>query len=109
MLGQTSRAETDSPETRPNIIVIMADDLGYGDLSCYGGIYAVPTPHIDRLAASGIQFTDGYVTAPICGPSRIGFMTGRYQNRIGQDLNDKEEYFIPEDSPTIAKTLKSAG
>ncbi|MFK7779111.1 MAG: sulfatase-like hydrolase/transferase, partial [Gimesia sp.] len=69
---------------RPNIIFIMADDLGYGDLSCYGAI-DLKTPILDRLAADGVKFTDFYANAPVCSPTRAAFLTGRYQQRIGLD------------------------
>lgn len=69
----------------PNIIIIFADDLGYGDVSTYNAASSSPTPNIDSIAASGAKFTDGYVTAPVCSPSRAGLMTGRYQQRFGFD------------------------
>ena len=68
---------------QPNILLIFVDDLGYGDPGCYGGT-AISTPNIDRLAAEGIRLTDGYVTAPVCGPSRVGLLTGAYQQRFGR-------------------------
>ena len=67
---------------KPNILLILADDLGYGDLGCYG-CKDIETPNLDRLAESGILLRDGYVTHPYCGPSRAGLMTGRYQMRHG--------------------------
>ncbi len=67
---------------RPNVLVILADDLGYHDLSCQGAD-DFSTPNIDQLAASGVRFTDGYVSAPQCGPSRAGLMTGISQSRFG--------------------------
>ena len=70
---------------RPNVVLIIADDLGHGDLSSYGG--GVPTPNIDALAASGVRFTQGYVTHPVCAPSRAAIMTGRYQQRFGYEFN----------------------
>lgn len=66
----------------PNIVLILTDDLGYGDLGCYGG-RAIRTPNIDRLAAEGVRFTDFYACAPICTPSRAGLLTGRYPHRTG--------------------------
>ena len=69
----------------PNIVVILTDDLGYGDLGCYGS-RAIRTPHIDRLAAEGMRFTDFYASAPICTPSRAGLLTGRYPHRTGLTL-----------------------
>ena len=69
----------DSP-TRPNVVIFYLDDLGYGDPACYGG-KLTPTPQIDSLAKHGVRFTDGYVAACVCSPSRVGLMTGRYQQR----------------------------
>jgi arylsulfatase A-like enzyme len=66
----------------PNVVVILADDLGYGDVSADGGDW-IPTPNIDALARSGARFTDGYVTAAVCSPSRAGLLTGRHQSRFG--------------------------
>src|SRR2546427_11283668 len=71
---------------KPNIIVIVADDLGYADLGCQG-CADVPTPHIDSLAKNGVRFTSGYVTCPVCSPTRAGLMTGRYQQRFGHEFN----------------------
>ena len=73
-------------EQRPNVIFIVADDLGYGELGCYGG-EDIPTPQIDALAASGARFASGYVTAPFCAASRGALMTGRYQTRFGFEFN----------------------
>ena len=68
--------------TPPNIIYILADDMGYGDLSCYGS-EAITTPNIDRLADQGMRFTDFYVCNALCSPSRAGLLTGRYAHRTG--------------------------
>lgn len=72
---------------QPNIIVILTDDHGYADLGVQGLVDDVRTPNIDRLANEGVRFTSGYVTAPICGPSRAGLMTGRYQQRMAVETN----------------------
>ena len=72
---------------RPNIVILFADDLGYGSVSWYGG--DIPTPNIDSIAKNGIGFTSGYMTAPVCNPSRPGLMTGRYQQRWGKELNSQ--------------------
>lgn len=74
------------PETAPNIILIVADDLGYGDTGVYGSTL-IKTPNIDALAHSGVRFTAGYVTHPVCSPSRAALMTGRYQQRFGYEFN----------------------
>lgn len=98
-----------SAEPRPNIILIFADDLGYGDTGCYGGKLA-PTPHIDRLAAGGVRCTDGYVTAPVCAPSRCGIMTGAYNQRFGMQWNDdRQKYVIPTAHRLMPEALRAAG
>ena len=71
---------------QPNIVVIVADDLGYGELSIQGNA-EIPTPHIDSIAQGGVRFTNGYVTAPNCSPSRAGILTGRYGTRFGHEFN----------------------
>jgi arylsulfatase A-like enzyme len=90
---------------RPNVVVMVADDLGYGDVSCLSH-GAVRTPSIDRLAKSGVTFTAGYVTAPLCAPSRAGFFTGRYQQRFAFLNNDGG---IPADVPLLPGILREAG
>lgn len=100
---------------RPNVILILADDLGYADVSAYpGGRF--PTPNIDRIARDGVLFTDGYATAPVCGPSRAGLMTGRYQERFGFDYNNgpaqrdiAEGLGLPTGELTLAQLLRQAG
>src|SRR5687768_9057086 len=69
----------DAAEVRPNIIVVLADDLGWGDLSSYGG--KVPTPQLDAMAREGTRFTQFYVASPICSPSRTGLITGQFPGR----------------------------
>jgi len=71
---------------RPNIIILLADDLGWADLG-YQGSNDIRSPHIDKLANNGIRFTDGHVSASVCSPSRAGLMTGRYQQRFGHEAN----------------------
>jgi arylsulfatase A-like enzyme len=99
---------------RPNIVLLVADDLGYGELGCYGG-EEIPTPHIDSLAAGGVRFSDGYVTAPYCAASRAGLFTGRYQTRFGFEFNpigaqnEDPQVGLPVEERTIADTLRDSG
>jgi arylsulfatase A-like enzyme len=75
-----------SAAAKPNILIILADDMGWGDAG-FNGCEDIPTPHIDSIASNGVRFTQGYVTAPQCGPSRAGLLTGMYQNRLGIETN----------------------
>jgi len=97
---------------QPNVLVIVADDLGYADIGAHGG-KAVPTPHIDALAASGVRCTSGYVSAPYCSPSRAGFLTGKAQTRFGHEFNphvgDEAKLGLPLDQRTIANVLHDTG
>lgn len=98
----------------PNIVLIVADDLGYGELGCYGG-KDVPTPNLDRLATEGVRFTQGYVTASFCAPSRAALLTGRYQTRFGFEanatgaLNADPRIGLPADQVTLAHRLRAQG
>ena len=94
----------------PNVILILADDLGYGDLSCQGSVNDVRTPHIDTLATNGISFSQAYVTAPQCGPSRAALLSGRYQNRFGFESNEwAYNPGMPRSVPLISELLKDHG
>ena len=99
---------------RPNIVVIVADDMGYADIGVHGS-KDIPTPNVDALAAGGIRFTDGYVSGPYCGPTRAGLMTGRYPQRFGQEFNIGQameahrEVGLPVEERTLADHLKAAG
>lgn len=97
-------------ERRPNFIVIFADDLGYGDLSCYGS-KVISTPRLDRMAKEGVRFTDFYVAAPFCSPSRAALLTGRLPARCGVPyvLFPSEHTGLPPSETTIAEVLKQAG
>jgi len=98
--------------TQPNVLVIIADDLGYADIGVHGG-KQVPTPHIDALAASGVRCTNGYVSAPYCSPSRAGFLTGKAATRFGHEFNphvgDEAKLGLPLDQRTIANVMHDAG
>ena len=103
--------QSESPADRPpNFIVIFADDLGYGDLGCYGS-EKIRTPRLDRMAAEGIRFTDFYATAPFCSPSRSSILTGRYPVRAGVPnvLFPTEKTGLDPDEITIAEMLAPAG
>ena len=95
---------------KPNIVLILADDIGYGDLGCYGAA-KIKTPHCDRLAAGGIRFTQGYAPAATCTPTRFAIITGKYAWRQPgtQILPGDAPLCIPEGTPTIASVLKQAG
>ncbi len=121
-LGGCGASLSGKVEKKPNIIVIMSDDVGYGDHGCYGDTNLVPTPNVDRLAKEGVRFTDGYVTAPVCGPCRYGFFTGAYQQRFGVQWNwscwskvpefpdeTVENSRIPSGQKLITETLEAAG
>src|SRR5581483_11616743 len=71
---------------KPNIVILLADDLGYADLG-FQGCKDIPTPHLDALAKSGVRCTNGYVSGPYCSPTRAGLLTGRYQTRFGHEFN----------------------
>lgn len=98
----------------PNVIVLLADDLGYGELGCQGNP-DIPTPHIDSLATNGVRFTAGYMTAPNCSPSRAGLLTGRTPTRFGYEFNPTGErnempgYGLPASERTLAEALHDLG
>ncbi len=98
---------------KPNLVVIMTDDMGYADVG-FNGCKDIPTPHIDSVAANGVKFTSGYVAYSVCGPSRAAFMTGRYGQRFGFERNpqyrpDDENMGLPFTEETMADVLKKAG
>lgn len=110
-LGRTRRGK----KRRPNIVVIISDDMGYRDLGCYG-CKDIKTPGIDSIARNGIRLTNGYVSCPVCSPTRAGLATGRYQQRFGHEYNTgpppgglRENVGLPLSEMTIAEVLKSAG
>ena len=99
---------------RPNFVLIVADDLGYGDVGCYGS-EVNKTPHIDALAASGLRFTDFHSAGPMCSPTRAAMLTGQYQQRFGRmfdtaisGVRDRNRG-LPHEAVTIAEVLKKQG
>ena len=92
----------------PHVLLILVDDMGYGDPGCYNPDSKIPTPNIDRLAAEGIRFTDAHASGPLCHVSRYGLMTGRYPFRINANLWPKQP-LIPAGQTTIASLLRSRG
>ena len=95
---------------RPNIVISHADDLGWGKLGCKGFTKDIPTPYIDSLAKNGLRFTQGYVAATYCSPSRAGLMTGRYPTRFGHELNSVANATgLRLDQTTLATRLKNLG
>lgn len=111
LLALTAAGAAESP--RPNVLLIVADDLGYHDVGFQGG-RDIPTPNLDRLAAGGVRCTAGYVSYSVCSPSRAGFLTGRYQQRFGHEFNPKWDpasttHGLPLSQTTLADALRAAG
>ena len=104
-------AATDNqPAPRPNIVLINADDLGYGDLSCYGATH-IRTPNIDRLAAEGRRFTDAHAASAVCSPSRYGLLTGRYPLRrnLWGPISPRSPLAIDQEHLTLGRLLQGEG
>jgi arylsulfatase B len=105
---------TTASAPRPNIVVLLADDLGYGELGCQGNP-EIPTPHIDSIAARGVRCTQAYVTAPNCSPSRAGLLTGRIPTRFGYEFNpigagnEDPQTGLPPTERTLAESLHDLG
>lgn len=102
-------------ETRPpNVVLLIGDDLGYGELGCYGAT-EIPTPNLDSIAKTGVRMTSGYVSCPVCSPTRAGLLTGRYQQRFGHEFNPgppqqaNAAFGLPLDQKTIANYFQDAG
>ncbi len=110
LFGGVAKGEQNSP----NMVFILADDLGIGDVGCYGGERClIETPNIDALARNGLRFTDAHVNASVCGPTRLALMTGRYPWRFGRPINSGPWGFVGprpgSDKFTLGKLLKRAG
>src|SRR5512140_642243 len=104
-IAGTARGGLAAAAGRPNVLFILADDLGYGDLSCYGRP-DYKTPVLDALAKQGIRFTDNYAAAPVCTPARCAYVTGRYPQRLPVGLEeplkkDKPNLGLPPGVPTV--------
>ncbi|MFO7178854.1 MAG: sulfatase-like hydrolase/transferase [Pseudomonadota bacterium] len=102
-----------NPSNRPNFVFILADDLGYADLHCYGG-RAPCSPNLDKLASQGLRFTNGYANSSVCSPSRMAIATGRYQHRIRGGFDEpiasaSPALGLPPEHPTMASLLRDAG
>lgn len=104
----TSLTPLPAAEKNPNILIIVGDDMGYADMG-FHGCKDIPTPNLDALAASGVRFTNGYVSGPYCSPTRAGLLTGRYQQRFGHEFNPDGKHGLSLAETTIANRLKSAG
>jgi arylsulfatase A-like enzyme len=105
-------AQKPAEPARPNIVLILADDLGYGDPRCYNPQSKIPTPNIDRLAAEGMRFTDAHTPSSVCTPTRYGLLTGRYcwRTRLKSGvLQGYDPLLIEPGRPTLASMLKSRG
>ena len=109
-IAMISQAQAQADRTRPNIIIILADDIGYGDLSCYGAT-KIKTPNLDKLATQGIRYTDAHCAAAVCTPTRYALMTGQYAWRHPPArgiLSGVAPLAIPLDRMTVPKLLKKA-
>jgi arylsulfatase A-like enzyme len=109
LLGSHAALQADDvPIKRPHIVVILVDDMGYGDPGCYNSESKIATPHIDRLATEGMRFTDAHAPGALCHPSRYGLLTGRYPFRTDTSKWPQQP-LIDEDQVTIASLLRNAG
>ncbi len=113
-LAAAPDARAAAEPAKPNVVIILADDLGHADLG-FQGNRDIPTPRIDSLASSGVRCTNGYVSGPYCSPTRAGLLTGRYQQRFGHEFNPgpvvarDDPFGLPLSETTLADRLKAAG
>src|SRR6201999_1474905 len=103
-----SPATSADPPARPNILLVLADDLGYGDLGCYGQ-KKIRTPNLDRLAAEGVRFTQAYAGSTVCAPSRCALMTGYHTGHGLVRGNASPDLPLRQTDRTVAEVLKGAG
>ncbi len=114
LMSATTTTGVAADPSKPNIVIILADDLGHADLG-FQGCRDIPTPRIDSLAKNGVRCSNGYVSCPYCSPTRAGLLSGRYQQRFGHEFNPgpagaKEDVFgLPLSETTLADRLKAAG
>ena len=119
LAGAAADTSLGAQAERPNVLYVMADDMGWGDLSCYGRP-DYKTPNLDRLASEGVRFTQAYSAAPVCTPTRCAFVTGRYPARTAVGLEEplawrrqlveqKRDPGLPPEHPTVASLLKATG
>jgi arylsulfatase A len=107
-----SQTSTGNPSSMPHVVVILADDLGYGDPQCYNAESKIPTPHLNRLAKNGLRFTDAHTPSSVCTPTRYGLLTGQYCWRTRLKSGVLDGYsppLIPKDRTTLASLLKQKG
>jgi arylsulfatase A len=106
------RPANQTAQRRPNVVLMMADDMGYADIGSYGA-RDIRTPHLDRLAREGVRLTDFYSNGPVCTPTRAALMTGRYQQRVGLEWATvptlHPDAGLPVSEPTVARMLKNNG
>ncbi len=113
-VAKSAAADATAPARKPNIVVIVADDLGYAEVVCQGA-QSIPTPRIHSIRDGGVCFTNGYVTCPVCSPTRAGLLTGRYQQRFGHEFNPgsaaeaSDNFGLPLSEITLADRLEKLG
>jgi arylsulfatase A-like enzyme len=111
LLGGPGAAADSGNGRRPNVVIVLVDDMGWADLGCYGS-KDIRTPHVDRLAARGVRLTSFYSNGPVCTPTRAALMTGRWQQRVGLEwaiYPGQKEPGLPASETSLARMLKGAG
>lgn len=107
--AEATDATATKTSPRPNIIFLLADDMGYGDLGCFGSA-VIQSPHLDQLARQGVKLNQCYAASPNCSPARTGMLTGRSPYRVGMyDFARFKPLHIPVEETTVAEQLKIAG